>query len=59
MKPFLFLSARPEIEAVGPEYESVRHAMGIDAGRLQHVRLDVESLGAARVEQFAGVVPTT
>ena len=56
MKPFLFLSARPEIEAVGPEYESVRRAMGIDAGRLEHVRLDVESLGAIRLHDFAGVV---
>lgn len=56
MKPFLFLSARPEVEAVGPEYESVRRAMGIDAGRLEHVRLDVDPLGDLRPEQFAGVV---
>jgi GMP synthase (glutamine-hydrolysing) len=56
MKPFLFLSARPEIEAVGPEYESVRRAMGIDAGRLEHLRLDAESLGTVRVGEFAGVV---
>lgn len=54
--PFLFLSARPEVEAVGPEYESVRRAMGVDAGRLEHLRLDVEPLGSARIEEFAGVV---
>ena len=56
MKPFLFLSARPEVEAVGPEYESVRRAMGVDAGRLEHVRVDVETIGDLRPEQFAGVV---
>jgi GMP synthase (glutamine-hydrolysing) len=56
MKPFLFLSARPEIEAVGPEYESVRRAMGVDAGRLEHLRLDVEPLGDVHLEAFAGVV---
>jgi GMP synthase (glutamine-hydrolysing) len=56
MRPFLFLSARPEIEAVGPEYESVRRAMGVDAGRLEHLRLDVEPLGDVHLEAFAGVV---
>lgn len=56
MKSFLFLSARPEVEAVGPEYESVRRAMGIDAERLEHLRLDVEPLGAVLLEAFAGVV---
>lgn len=55
-RPFLFLSARPEIEAVGPEYESVRRAMGVDAGRLEHVRLDVETLPATDLARFAGVV---
>jgi GMP synthase (glutamine-hydrolysing) len=57
MKPYLFLSARPEVEAVGPEYESVRRAMGLDAGRLEHVRLDVDPLDRDfRVESYAGVV---
>jgi GMP synthase (glutamine-hydrolysing) len=56
MKPFLFLSARPEVEAVGPEYESVRRAMGLDAGRLEHVRLDVEPLRDLRLDDVAGVV---
>ena len=56
MKPFLFLSARPEVEAVGPEYESVRRALGVDAARLEHVRLDVEPLGDLRLEDVAGVV---
>ncbi|KRE20984.1 glutamine amidotransferase [Agromyces sp. Soil535] len=56
MKPFLFLSARPEVEAVGPEYESVRRALGVDAARLEHVRLDVEPLDDLRLEDVAGVV---
>lgn len=56
MRPFLFLSARPEVEAVGPEYESVRRAMGVDASRLEHLRLDVEPLGDLRLDEFAGVV---
>jgi len=55
-RPFLFLSARPEVEAVGPEYESVRRAMDVDAGRLDHVRLDVEPLGELRLDDFGGVV---
>lgn len=55
-KPFLFLSARPEVEAVGPEYESVRRAMRLDAGRLEHHRLDVEPLGEVRLDAFAGIV---
>lgn len=57
MRPYLFLSARPEVEAVGPEYESVRRAMGIDAGRLEHARLDVEPLARDfSIESYAGVV---
>jgi len=56
MKPFLFLSARPEVEAVAPEYESVRRAMGVDASRLAHVRLDAAPLGALRLDDVAGVV---
>ncbi|MGH3704007.1 MAG: glutamine amidotransferase [Agromyces sp.] len=55
-KPFLFLSARPEVEAVGPEYESVRRAMDVDAGRLEHVRLDVDPLGELSLDAFAGIV---
>jgi GMP synthase (glutamine-hydrolysing) len=56
MKPFLFISARPEVEAVGPEYESVRRAMGLDASRLEHLRLDVDPLGDVSGERFAGIV---
>ncbi|GAA1527345.1 GMP synthase (glutamine-hydrolyzing) [Agromyces terreus] len=55
-RPFLFLSARPEVEAVGPEYESVRRAMGVDAGRLEHVRLDVETLPTTDLSAYAGIV---
>jgi GMP synthase (glutamine-hydrolysing) len=56
MKPFLFLSARPEVEAVGPEYEAVRRGMGLDASRLEHLRLDVEALGDMHLDDVAGVV---
>jgi len=55
-RPFLFLSARPEAEAVGPEYEAVRRAMGLDAGRLEHLRLDVEPLSQLVLGDFAGIV---
>lgn len=55
-RPFLFLSVRPEIEAVGPEYESVRRAMGVDAGRLEHLRLDVDPLGDLSIEEYSGIV---
>ena len=56
MKPFLFLSARPEVEALAPEYEAVRRAMGLDADRLEHRRLDAEPLGEVGLERYAGVV---
>src|SRR5215207_2704378 len=55
-KPFLFLSARPEVEAVGPEYESVRRATGLDASRLDHLRLDVDPLGNLDLDDVAGVI---
>lgn len=55
-KPFLFLSARPEVEAVGPEYESVRRATGLDAGLLDHLRLDVDPLGEVRLDAYAGII---
>ncbi|MET4158703.1 glutamine amidotransferase [Agromyces sp. PvR057] len=55
-RPFLFLSARPEVEAVGPEYESIRRAMALDADRLEHVRLDVEALPATDLTAYAGIV---
>ena len=53
-KPFLFLSARPEVEAVGPEYESVRRATGLDASRLDHLRLDVDPLRRSRPRRRRG-----
>jgi GMP synthase (glutamine-hydrolysing) len=53
---FLFVSARPEVEAVGPEYESVRRATGLDAGLLEHHRLDVEPLREITPQRFAGVI---
>ena len=52
----LFISARPESEAVGPEYASVLRAPGLPADRLAHLRLDVEPLGALAPQQYAGVV---
>lgn len=55
-RPFLFLSARPEVDAVGPEYESVRRAMDVDAARLDHIRVDVEPLRDLRLDDFAGIV---
>ncbi|WP_353826704.1 glutamine amidotransferase [Agromyces sp. SYSU T0242] len=55
-RDLLFLSARPEVEAVGPEYESVRRAAGVDAGRLEHVRLDVESIAELDPLAYAGIV---
>jgi GMP synthase (glutamine-hydrolysing) len=56
MKPFLFLAARPEAEAVGPEYEAMRLAMGLEPARLEHVRLDREPLGEPPLDRVAGVV---
>ncbi|GAA1811213.1 glutamine amidotransferase [Agromyces neolithicus] len=55
-RPFLFISARPEVEAVGPEYESVRRACGLDAARLEHLRLDVDPLHTVDPAAFAGIV---
>ncbi|MRG60169.1 glutamine amidotransferase [Agromyces sp. CFH 90414] len=55
-RPFLLVSARPEVEAVGPEYESFRGATGLDAGRLEHLRLDVDPLETVDLAGFAGVM---
>ena len=55
-RPFLFISVRPEVEAVGPEYESVRRASGLDAARLEHLRLDTDGLDRVDLSAFAGVV---
>jgi GMP synthase (glutamine-hydrolysing) len=53
---FLFVSARPEVEAVGPEYASVLRATELPADRLAHVRADAEPLGALAPQRFAGVI---
>ncbi len=55
-RPFLFISARPEVEAVGPEYESVRRASGLDAARLEHLRLDIDPLETVDPAAFAGII---
>lgn len=55
-REFLFISARPELDAVGPEYESVRRAAGLDPGRLEHLRLDVEPLRDLAPQRYAGVI---
>lgn len=56
MNRFLLISARPEVQAVGPEYESVRRATGLDASLLEHLRLDIDPLGEIRVDDYAGVI---
>lgn len=56
MRPFLLLSARPEVEAVGPEYTSFQRATGLDAGRLEHLRLDVDPLGDVDLSRYAGIL---
>jgi GMP synthase (glutamine-hydrolysing) len=56
VKPFLLLSARPEVEAVGPEYTSFQRATGLDAGRLEQLRLDVDPLGDVDLARYAGVL---
>jgi GMP synthase (glutamine-hydrolysing) len=56
VRPFLLLSARPEVEAVGPEYTSFQRATGLDPGRLEHLRLDVDPLGDVDLGGYAGVL---
>ncbi|MDR5698452.1 glutamine amidotransferase [Agromyces aerolatus] len=56
MRPFLLISVRPEVEAVGPEYTSFQRATGLDAGRLEHLRLDVDALGDTDLSRYAGVL---
>jgi GMP synthase (glutamine-hydrolysing) len=55
-REFLFISARPELDAAGPEYESVRRASGLGSGRLEHLRLDAEALADMSPLRYAGVV---
>lgn len=54
-RPFLFLSARPEEDAVGPEYEAMRVATGLSAEQLHHHRLDVAPLPELPFD-YAGVI---
>jgi GMP synthase (glutamine-hydrolysing) len=55
-RPFLFLSARPEEDAVGPEYEAMLTATGLHRAELQHHRLDIDPLPALPLEGWAGVI---
>ncbi|AMB57614.1 glutamine amidotransferase [Microterricola viridarii] len=55
-RPFLFLSARPEVDAVGPEYQAMLTATGLDAGELHHHRLDLEPLPPLPLEGYSGVI---
>jgi GMP synthase (glutamine-hydrolysing) len=56
VRPFLLLSARPEVEAVGPEYASFRRATGLEDDRLEHLRLDIDPLGDVDLARYAGVL---
>ncbi|MCI2957760.1 glutamine amidotransferase [Agromyces atrinae] len=53
-RPFLFLSARPENEAVGPEVASIRSAMG--AHELIHHRVDAAPLPDLDLDAWSGIV---
>lgn len=55
-RPFLFLSARPEEDAVGPEYEAMLTATGLAADELHHHRLDVNTLPPLPLARYAGVI---
>lgn len=55
-RPFLFLSARPEDDAVGPEYRAMLAATGLGPAELHHHRLDVEPLPALPLEGYSGVI---
>lgn len=55
-RPFLFLSARPEEDAVGPEYEAMRTATGLSEAELLHHRLDIDELPALPLQSYAGVL---
>lgn len=55
MSRFLLISARPEVEAVGPEYTAFQRATGLDAGRLEHLRLDVDPIETVDLSRYAGV----
>lgn len=55
-RPFLFLSARPEEDAVGPEYEAMRTATGLSSAELHHHRLDIDQLPALPLAGYAGVI---
>lgn len=55
-RPFLFLSARPEEDAVTPEYEAMLAATGLGPTKLLHHRLDVDALPPLPLDGFAGVI---
>ncbi|MFC6356796.1 glutamine amidotransferase [Luethyella okanaganae] len=55
-RPFLFLSVRPEHDAVQPEYAAMLSATGLGPARLLHHRLDLEPLPPLPLTRFAGAI---
>ncbi len=54
--PYLFVSARPEEDAVGPEYRAMLTATGLTAAELHQHRLDVDELPELPLDEYSGVI---
>ena len=56
MKPFLFLGTRAEDAAADNEYAAVLGYSGLDEGELHRHRLESESLGPVRLEDWSAII---
>ncbi|MBF9044785.1 glutamine amidotransferase [Rhodobacterales bacterium HKCCE4037] len=56
MKPFLILQLRPETEAADEEFGAFLDRGGLEADRVERVRLDVAPLRAVALEDYAGII---
>lgn len=56
MTRFLFLSARPEVEALTGEFAAMRRACGLDVDELVLHRLDETQLDVGALDEYAGIV---
>ncbi|HEU5222067.1 MAG TPA: GMP synthase [Candidatus Lumbricidophila sp.] len=56
MTRFLFLSARPEVEALGPEFAAMQRACGLAGDEFVLHRLDEAPLDPGVLDEFTGVV---
>lgn len=56
MRPFLLLATRAEDRAADEEYDAFLRFGGLDASRLERLRIETEPLGRIDFERYAGII---